>query len=42
MAVLTDGILFEDYQALRIVKCSYAVYANLLLGGWHGNNGSTR
>lgn len=34
-----DVILTWGELALRIVKCSYAICANLLIGGWHDDEG---
>lgn len=34
-----DVILTWGWLALRIVKCSYAICANLLIGGWHDDEG---
>ena len=34
-----DVILIWGELALRIVKCSYAICANLLIGGWHDVEG---
>jgi hypothetical protein len=38
-ALYADVILIWGELALRIVKCSYATCANLLIGGWHDDEG---